>query len=64
MVCPFIDQNLRGCGDILRLGNVEEAMELCADNFVGCQLFHRNYGKAQSTLLDVLRKTSALVRRG
>lgn len=66
MVCPFINQNLRGCSEILQLDNVEEAMERCADNFVSCPLFQKNYAKLDTRkLAGVLRKTTnVLLRRG
>ncbi len=63
-MCPFIEQNLKGCSDVLCLGNLDSAMELCADNFVACEVFAKNYAKLNSSFRELLRrKTSDLLKR-
>lgn len=65
MVCPFIDKELKGCAEVLNVNNVDLAMELCADNFVECEVFNRHYRKLTTFTLGqrILRKTTALYRK-
>ena len=56
MVCPFIDHNLKGCGEVLTLDNVQAAMSLCSDNFVVCPLFRAKYAQQNLSITEKLRR--------
>lgn len=65
MVCPFIDKELKGCGDVLNLQHIDQAMALCADNFTECENFLRNYRKINFSFRDILRRgKTRLTRKG
>lgn len=43
MVCPYIDENLKPCDRVLRLGNLELATSTCGDDFRGCEVFRQTF---------------------
>ena len=47
MVCPYIDEGLKPCSNVLQLGNIDLAMSTCGDDFRGCEVFRKTFA-AQS----------------
>ncbi len=39
MSCPYIDANIPRCSQCLNLKNIEDAFELCADQYELCPLY-------------------------